>query len=104
RNYFLTAGYDYVINEIYTISPSFLLKAINGAPIQLDINAKLHIIDRVWAGLSYRTSDAIVPMIGVNSNKLYFGYSYDIGLSKLKKYENGSHEFFVGFKLDNILS
>ncbi len=104
RNYYLTAGYDYVFNEIYTLTPSFLLKAINGAPLQLDLNAKLHIYDRVWAGVSYRTSDAIVPMIGVNSKRIYFGYSYDIGLSKLKKYEHGSHEFFVGFKLDNVLS
>ncbi len=104
RNYFLTAGYDFVINELYTFSPSFLVKATNGAPVQADINAKLHIINRVWAGISYRTSDALIPMIGFNSDRIYFGYTYDIGLSKLRKYQHGSHEVFVGFKLDNMLS
>ncbi len=104
RNYFLTAGYDFVINDLYTISPSFLLKATYGVPMQADINAKLHIINRIWVGLSYRTSDAIIPMVGFNSNRIYLGYTYDIALNRLRMYQHGSHEIFVGFKLDNMLS
>ena len=55
-----------------------------------------------WAGISYRNTDAIVGMLGMNINqKMKFGYSYDYSVSRFNRYSSGSHELFLGIMLGN---
>lgn len=103
RHYFVMAGYNAELNQNFVIQPSVLAKA-DGTSAQLDLNLMLVYKQQFWAGLSYRMSDAIAPMIGVNyplgNGNLKFGYSYDITLSLLKSYSAGSHELMLGYCLD----
>ena len=64
----------------------------------LDLNAK-YVISRIgYAGLTYRTSDAIAIMLGfILLTNLTFGYSYDITLSKLSSVSRGSHEILLKY-------
>ena len=55
RHYFLTGGYKFDINDDFAVEPSFLLKAVVAAPLQVDINSKVIYKDLVWLGFSYRT-------------------------------------------------
>lgn len=51
-----------------------------------------------YAGLTYRTSDALGIMLGYNAFKNFTcGYSYDLTLNKLSSISRGSHEFFVRY-------
>lgn len=51
-----------------------------------------------YAGLTYRTSDALGVMLGYNAFKSFtVGYSYDLTLNKLSSISRGSHEMFVKY-------
>jgi len=99
RHYFLNAGYKFELSDEFAIEPSFMLKYIVAAPLQADINAKIHYKKAIWLGLSYRTQEAVVVMLGVRKNNFRIGYSYDITLTNIKKYSTGSHEIFIGYNL-----
>ncbi len=101
RHFYITAGYDYAVNEMITLKPSVFIKT-DAASTALDINVVAMYNQLVWAGISYRLKDAIAPMVGVQISKLgpgtlKFGYSYDVTTSELKTYSSGSHEIMLGY-------
>ena len=99
RHYFATAGVRVPINDDWSLVPSVLVKAVNPAPLSLDINAKLKYQDLLWAGVSWRAFDSFVAMVGLSYEQYTLGYSYDAGLSELSGYHGGSHEVLVGLRL-----
>jgi type IX secretion system PorP/SprF family membrane protein len=103
RVYFLSAGYEFVINDNLNIQPSVLVRKIFAAPYQIDLNVKATIMNHFTIGTSYRSNDAVVLIAGVNIPNVFLGYSYDITLNPLKSYSKGTHELYVIVKLDNIL-
>ena len=99
RHYFLTAGCLVKINEIYKLKPSFLVRAVAGAPIGVDINTNLWIKDVFGIGVSYRTNNAIVGIIEFQLNsQLRFGYGYDYALTRLSNVTSGSHELLIRYE------
>ncbi len=44
------------------------------------------------AGLWFRTSDAVIVLVGIQKKQFRFGYSYDVTISKLAGNTAGSHE------------
>jgi len=83
------------------LRPNAMLKVVKGAPAQLDVNANLLFNDMIWAGVGYRTGDAVNLLIGAFINKqLRIGYSYDYTLSMLQDYNTGSHEVMLGYDLN----
>lgn len=99
RHYYLMGGYRF-INEIsgFDLEPSFLFKTTEQFIPQADISLKLYYKTDYWIGASYRTSGAIAGLLGVRSDKYYFGYAYDYTLSSIRKYSFGSHEIFISLK------
>jgi type IX secretion system PorP/SprF family membrane protein len=102
RHNFITAGYKFNVAPDYELEPSILFKDVKNAPSQLDLNTKLIYKQSMWMGLSYRTNQSIVAMLGVSKNKLSIGYAYDLTLSNIRTYAAGSHEFFVGININKI--
>ena len=104
RHYFVQAGYNWAIkgNKKYVLQPSLLVKS-DANSTQLDVNATFLYNNQVWLGVSYRTEDAIAPMVGYQyefpdkKSMLKIGYSYDITTSKLKNYSSGSHEIMLNY-------
>ena|ERR1700741_326925 len=45
----------------------------------------------------YRNDDAIAVIIGVTNDRMNFGYSYDITISKLARISNGAHEICIAY-------
>ncbi|WP_139923469.1 type IX secretion system membrane protein PorP/SprF [Hymenobacter sp. DG01] len=99
RHYFATAGVRVPLSDDWSLVPSVLLKAVNPAPLSLDLNAKLKYQDLLWGGVSWRAFDSFVAMVGLNYEQLTLGYSYDAGLSRLAGYHGGSHEVLLGLRL-----
>lgn len=98
RHYFLTAGMVYELNPDVVLKPSFLLKYVGNAPVEVDLNMNVLLSNILWVGASYRTNDAVVGILEFQVNrKLRIGYSYDYTLSDIKNYSAGSHEFMVGY-------
>jgi len=102
-HFYLTAGYVFDINEEFKLKPSFMAKAVNGAPIALDINANVLYQDRLEFGIGYRLEDALIGMINFGiTPELRIGYAYDYTLSDLDAFSSGSHEFFLLYNLDSF--
>ena len=103
-HFFLAGGYFYHINDDFIFEPSAMLKGTAPKAIQFDINTRVIWQDMVWMGVSYRTGDAISILTGYSyEEKIYFGYSYDITLSDLRKHNTGTHEIMFGYRFTNII-
>lgn len=99
---FATAGYRLSVGEDWNLVPSVLVKYVQPAPLQFDVNAKLQYRDLLWVGTSYRKDDGFAGMLGLNvSNTFNVGYSYDYTTSNLNNYSRGTHELIIGFLLGN---
>ncbi|TGE05383.1 PorP/SprF family type IX secretion system membrane protein [Hymenobacter fodinae] len=99
RHYFATGGVRVPLSDDWSLVPSVLVKAVQPAPLSLDLNAKLKYQDLLWAGVSWRAFDSFVGMVGLSYEQLTVGYSYDAGLSQLAGYHGGSHEILLGLRL-----
>ncbi|HKC67434.1 MAG TPA: type IX secretion system membrane protein PorP/SprF [Bacteroidia bacterium] len=106
RTYVLYGGYDFAVKEKFILTPSVLVKAMEGgAPIQVDVNFKATYNKLVWLGLSFRgsssqsPSEVAVASIGVTKYNFVLGYSYDYSLSSISSYSSGSHEVFLTYKI-----
>lgn len=99
RTYNLMAGYYYDISSNFAIEPSFLMKIPTSSRPQLDINAKVFYKTNYWAGLSYRTQNAMVVYFGLKIDRYFVGYGFDYNFSPLGKQTFGSHEFMAAIKL-----
>ena len=78
------------------VKPSFLLKYSAKNPLQVDANLSFILADLIWVGASYRIEDALVGLVKLQiSEQLRLGYTYDYSLSRLGKFNNGSHEIVL---------
>ncbi len=100
RHYYVSAGYYYPLpnNPELEIDPSILIKT-DFASTQFDINGLLKYNNQFWGGVSYRATDAIVILLGMNYKNFHFGYSYDVTTSPMgaSGRSSGSHEVMVGY-------
>lgn len=88
----LPLGYD------FKLKPNFLIKYVNGAPVQFDLNANLLIKETVWVGASYRSQESFDAIASVYiTPQIQFGYSYDFSNTELAKRHSGSHEIMLKF-------
>jgi type IX secretion system PorP/SprF family membrane protein len=98
-HFFATAGYVYDINDQVKFKPSAMVKVVSGAPIQYDFNANFWLKEVIGFGVSYRTKDAVLGMIELQTNRnLRIGYAYDIPVSDLKLYTQGTHEIMLRYE------
>jgi type IX secretion system PorP/SprF family membrane protein len=99
---FASAGYRFFLDEDISALPSVMVKYVAPLPVQFDMNAKLQYRDLLWIGGGYRQSDGFTAMLGLNvSHTFNISYSYDHTTSGLNTVSRGTHEFVLGFLLNN---
>jgi type IX secretion system PorP/SprF family membrane protein len=96
---YLYGGYRAKLNDDIEMRPAVLLKYQSKAPLELDIAVDTWYRRLVGFGVGYRTGDAVNFMIKGNYKKVYGGYSYDMNISKLRVFNTGSHEIFLGYRI-----
>lgn len=99
RHYYLFGEYEFEMNDKLDLVPSALVKYVAGAPFQFDLNVKALYLKKYWIGASYRHSNAVIGMLGLNWKNLSFGYAYDYSLTDIADYSAGAHEIFLTYKL-----
>lgn len=100
RHYFIIGGYVWKINHDVVFKPSIYSKIIPGIPMSLDISANFLFKNKLWAGLAYRSGDAISILTQIQISQSWrFGYAYDISISKMSKVASGSHEIMLSYEL-----
>lgn len=96
---FLASGYVFPLSESFNLKPSFLIKAVKGAPVEADLNGTLWIKDAVAIGAQYRTGASVGALVQIRlSQQFNFGYAYDYSTTALNNYNSGSHEFMLRFE------
>ncbi len=105
RHVFVMTGGTFVINKNLRWTPQLLFKIAENSPFSLDLNASATYQDKYSIGLTYRSGggagdlgESLDFITGVQlSDQLMVGFAYDVGLSKLRKIENGSLEALVSY-------
>ncbi len=99
-HYFLTGGIKFPISGDWTIEPSALIKSSDMLfkSFQMDLTGRAYYKDDYWAGLSWRTNDAIVMMLGLKYDRFYFAYAFDFTLTDIRKQSFGTHELTLAVK------
>lgn len=100
-HYFLTGGYVFDINQDLKLKPAFMARAVEGAPLSVDITANVLMYNRLEAGIGYRFNESVIGMVNFAVTPgLRVGYAYDYTTSNLRRYNDGTHEFLLLFDLD----
>ena len=99
-HFMATAGYKINLNENLSLTPAILAKMMSPAPLSLEGSLQLEYKEWIWTAVSYRHTDAVVAMVGLNiSERFKLGYSYDFSTSRFNQYTSGGHEVILGLML-----
>jgi len=103
RHYFVYGGYRIKMpNQDFAVVPSIMFRHLPNTKPSVDFNTKINYMDVLWFGFSYRHADSFIGMLGFHFNNHWdIGYSYDFTTSALNKYNNGTHEVVLGYRLIN---
>lgn len=98
---YITGGYRFNASDNFDIAPGALIKVVQGANVQAELNARgiyKNGGNDYWLGLGYRTEDAMSILLGLDLGMgLNLIYAYDLTTSNLNTVSNGSHEITLGF-------
>jgi len=99
--------YNLLYSNLWTFSPSIYVRS-DFAQTQIDFFGKVK-YSNLFGGLGIRgygadSFDALVILMGVQFNKHYrLSYSYDYGLSGIRHYHDGTHEFTLNYNLQKLI-
>ena len=101
RHYFFTTGYVFDLSRSVKFKPNLLLKVVEGAPVEADINLNFLFQELLWAGVSYRSFDSFDAILQLNVTEQFsIGYAYDFATTTdLKRLHSGSHELMLNYRL-----
>ena len=101
-HYYLMAGTLLPLSEKVHFKPAVLMKYVENAPIDLDVNISLVFDLRFTAGVSYRmggngSGDSVDLLALYQYNNIAFGIAYDVNISDLSDYNSGSIEALLRY-------
>lgn len=104
NNLIVNGGYNYELNYDVILTPSLLVKT-DFISYSFDISVMGTYREKFWGGLSYRQSEAIVALMGVNLLKdksLKLGYSLDYVIQAQKAKQATSHEILLSYNMPAV--
>ncbi len=108
RAYNFLLSYRLDVGKNFTVHPSILVKS-DVRQTQIDFSAFARYRENIFAGASFRgyhgeSIDGVVLTAGLKlSERITFGYAYDLTLSSLNTVSNGSHEILLNYNLGKPL-
>jgi len=99
-HYFLTGGVKLPLTGDFVLEPSAFIKSSDMflKSLQMDLTSRLYYRNDYWAGVSWRTGDAIIAMLGCKVDRFYFAYAFDFILTDIRRQSTGSHEITLAVK------
>lgn len=110
-NIYLITGYVFDLNPNLKFKPAGLLKAVSGAPLQIDLSANFMLQEKFTLGVAYRWDAALSALVGFQiSDQLMLGLAYDKEVTELGNtaFNAGSFEAMLRYefksKYKNIIA
>lgn len=100
-NLYLVTGYVFELNQRLKFKPALLVKAVQGAPLQVDVSANFLLHDRFTLGAAYRLDAAVSALFGFQINDQFLlGLAYDRETTELggTRFNNGSFEVLLRYE------
>ncbi|MBN8677139.1 MAG: type IX secretion system membrane protein PorP/SprF [Chitinophagales bacterium] len=96
-------GIQLEATEDLKVTPQVLIRYALGAPVDAEVNVSALLRNKFYGGLTYRlggdinfAGESIDVAVGIQAiDELFFCFSYDIGLTRLRRHHNGSIEATV---------
>ena len=104
NNLIINGGYRYELNYDIILTPSLLVKT-DFVSYSFDISVLGTYREKFWGGLSYRQSEAVVALLGINLLKdksLKLGYSFDYVIQAQKAKQATSHELLLSYNMPAV--
>jgi len=100
RTFYLNGGYQWDIPDhpAFQLQPSAIVM-FDGAAFTFSVSGLLWYNNKFYGGLGYRLQDAASILAGMMIKGFRLGLAYDIGVSKMMKYSNGSFEVMLNYVL-----
>lgn len=104
RHLYLMGGHVFDVAPNTKLRPTALFKWVGGdgvaAPVDLDVNLSVLLVDRIWLGASWRLGDAVGLMAEYRiTDQLMAGYAHDFGTTDLAAQHGGTHEIMLRYEL-----
>lgn len=102
---YFSLGAAIPVNDKVELMPNLLVKWVDHAPLDLDVNISARFAKKVTGGLTYRVGgdkigESIDALVFFQiSPKLGAGLAYDLTLSKVREYQSGSVEVLLRYDL-----
>lgn len=99
-HFFLSGGMKIPIDTDWMVEPSALIKSSDMLfkSFQADLTTRVYYRENYWLGLSYRTQDALILLLGFTYDRFFFSYAYDLILTDIRNHSSGSHELSFAVK------
>ncbi len=106
RHLYLMGGLVFPLSENTEFQPQILIKYVQNAPLDADLNMNLIFLKKYSVGASYRFGGSTEQGIGESVDILLgaqltedfmIGFAYDVTLSELRTYNNGTIEAMVRY-------
>lgn len=99
NSYLFNLGFVFDLTRNLKFLPSSLVVVSPGNSILYDLNANFRIMDRFWAGVSYRSDRSVNALFQIQINdQIKFAYTYDMDFGRLKSFSSGSHEIMFRYE------
>jgi type IX secretion system PorP/SprF family membrane protein len=102
RHYYLFGSYSFEPRNDIELRPSVLFmvseQQIPYVKPMADFGLNVNYNQSFWAGLSYRTSGAVIANIGVRYTNVFIGYAFDFTLKEIQSITYGTHEINIAWK------
>lgn len=97
RHLYAVGSYYFGFKE-YGLEPVVILKNTTASPLSYDAGLRFHYRGMGWLSLGYRGNSALSAGFGINALQHFrLAYAFEMGLSGLRTFGNGSHEIQLGF-------
>ena len=98
RHYYLFGSYSFKVGNKTELQPSGLLMMSEQLKPMGDIGLTYIYDQKIWAGLTYRTSKAIIANIGFSYTNIFIGYAFDFTLQEIQRVTYGTHELTLAVR------
>ena len=92
-------GYTFQVSHDLEMEANVLLKTTEQLIPQADLGVKFYYKEDYWAGMAFRTDGSLIALLGLRTNGLYVGYAFDLSLSSIQRFNYGSHEISISYKM-----